>query len=220
MSPGKFVTFEGGEGVGKTTLISHLKNAAAISDLSVHFTREPGGSPRAEALRNVLLSAADAIAPMCTETEALIICAARSDHVDQNIRPRLDAGGHVFCDRYSDSTRAYQGGLIANDKLESLLSLAERGTVPDLTFLLDASPEQMLQRREKREQSRDRFEARDLDFHTKVRERFLSIAEQNGDRIIVVDADQPENDVLRIVLEALEERLGICLTSPTGSDPC
>jgi dTMP kinase len=213
---GFFLTLEGGEGVGKTTLMRSLQTLAADSHVDAVFTREPGGSPRAEALRKVLLSLDAEDQPMSPETEALIICAARSDHVRTLIRPALARGTLVVCDRFSDSTRAYQRDAFPQAQLEALIDFATAGLEPDLTILLDGNPDQLLERRKQRSAETDRFEARDLCFHQGVRDAFLKIAGSNPHRFCIIDAAGSPEQVLRDVLDALEQKSGIRLGAQPG----
>ena len=193
---GRFITLEGGEGVGKSTLLKNLKEHFADQSETVRFTREPGGSPRAEKLRNLLLETDDAGGEMTPVTEALLICTARSDHIANTIRPALNAGCIVICDRFSDSTLAYQGGKLPMSELRVLTRFASEELEPDLTLLLDADPESLLSRRQERDIS-DRFENRDMNFHTGVRTRFLELARAEPQRIRVLDALLPPEEILK-----------------------
>ena len=205
MTVGRFLTLEGGEGVGKTTLLEGLRTHFSDSKITVIFTREPGGSPRAELLRTVLLSETNAPQqPMSVATEALIISAARSDHVDNTIMPALDRGDWVICDRFTDSTLAYQGGAVSAEYLNALNHIATKGLRPDLTILLDGDPAVLHARRVARGAASDRFEARELDFHKTVRDRFLEIARLHPDRVVVVNAIQPPEQVLLDVVQCME----------------
>jgi dTMP kinase len=210
MSRGVFITFEGGEGVGKTTLINGIKSHFEAQNREIIFTREPGGSPLAEALRNLLLTGEnEAHHGMSVETEALIICAARSDHVDNVILPALKRGALVFCDRFSDSTRAYQGDRISHDSIERMISVATKGLSPDMTFLLDGDPLVFEKRRRERKGVSDRFERRDIRFHVDVRERFLAIAALEPERFAIIDAEATPETILYGALDILKERLGL-----------
>lgn len=220
MTRGVFITLEGGEGVGKTTLLDGLKRVLAREEREIIFTREPGGTPGAEALRQVLLDHVTASVPMSAETEALIICTARSLHVDELILPALSRGAIIICDRFSDSTRAYQGNKIEADQLESLISLATKGLEPDLTLLLDADPEILSARRRDRRGDQDRFEIRDQRFHTNVRQRFLDGAKNAPHRIVIVNAELQPQHVLQKCLETLNDRFSLMLNMPDpATDP-
>jgi dTMP kinase len=176
---GAFITFEGGEGAGKSTQIARLAaTLRARSGRAVCVTREPGGSPRAEEIRAALLGGI--AKPYGPFAEALLFSAARIDHLDQRIRPALNRGETVLCDRFIDSTRAYQGAAGGLDP--AVVAALERVTVgptrPDLTLILDLDPEAGLARVAARGvgQGADRFEAEALDFHVRLREAFLAIA--------------------------------------------
>src|SRR3954469_12401648 len=147
---GKFITFEGGEGAGKSTQVSLLAKRLEALDLSVVVSREPGGSAGAEAIRNVLLSGA--AKPLGPHAEAILFAAARSDHLRQTIRPALEAGKWIVCDRFADSTRIYQGvlGNVDARLISGLERIAVAGTKPDLTFILDVAPELGLARAARR----------------------------------------------------------------------
>lgn len=209
MDRGLFITFEGGEGVGKTTLINALKDIFLTPGAPVIFTREPGGSERAESLRAILLHENDAHTEMSIETETLIVCAARSDHVDMTIKPALERGITVFCDRFADSTRAYQGGDVDEDLIEASIALATKGLEPDLTILLDGDPRVLQERRKKRDGATDRFEVRGIPFHEDVREAFLGLAALYPGRFAVIDAEQAVEIVLQKTLDTLKTRLNL-----------
>lgn len=209
MTKGLFITLEGGEGVGKTTLIQSIKRHFANHPREIIFSREPGGSTRAESLRQVILTETDTRPDMSVQTEALIICAARSDHVDNVILPALSRGAVVFCDRFADSTRAYQGETIDSDDLETLIRVATKGLSPDLTLLLDGDPLVFEKRRRTRNGANDRFELRDLRFHVDVRERFLAIAAREPERFAIINAENTPNQVFDCTLNALQKRLNL-----------
>jgi len=185
---GKFITFEGGEGAGKSTQIKRLASALENSGLSVTSTREPGGSPGAETIRGLLLdTAADWDAP----TEALLHFAARADHFTTRIAPALRNGDWVICDRFADSTRAYQGyGLgLSMEAIETLYRVALGEFAPDLTVILDVPVEIGMQRMNARDGDPDRYERMDIAFHERLRQGFLDIAGNNPDRCEVIDAN-------------------------------
>ena len=207
---GFFITFEGGEGAGKSTQIRLLADALRGDSHDVLVTREPGGSPGAEAVRHVLLSGA--AEPFGPKVEALLFAAARSDHVEQVIRPAVEAGRVVLCDRFMDSSRVYQGvtGDIDPDFMAALERITVNGMVPDLTIILDIDPEEGLRRASARRESgegADRFEKEQLEIHQRRREAFLAIAEAEPERCVVVDAGAPEaqaaEDIGKIVRAAL-----------------
>jgi dTMP kinase len=207
--PGIFVTLEGGEGVGKST---HTRRIAAKLDeigISALATREPGGSPLAETLRDLLLSgAAKRLGPA---GETFLFSAARIDHLEAVINPALSAGTWVICDRFMDSTRAYQGvlGSLDHEFLEIMEKFTLQGILPDLTFILDLPAEIGLQRaglRRGKNVSMDRFEAEDLDFHQRLRKAFLDIAIRDAKRCIVIDGLQAEIQVFDTMWNEIERR--------------
>lgn len=202
---GLFITLEGGEGVGKSTLAAGLKSALEAQGDTVEQTREPGGTPLAEAVRGLVLQPDEPLSPMA---QALLINAARADHIDKRIRPALDRGHIVICDRFSDSTLAYQSvsGEISFSTLQRLDAARLQGMAPDITFVLDAAPEHVLARRQSRGTSADVFEAKDLAFHETVRANFLSIAKAEPERCIVLDALQPAEQLLDEALSRITEK--------------
>lgn len=210
---GKFITLEGGEGTGKSTLARDLRKRLEKAGHDVVETREPGGTPGAEIVRHLLKSGA--VEPLGAFAEAVMIAAARDDHVTHVIRPALDSGRWVVCDRFADSTRAYQGaGGGVDDKILSALErIAVGETRPDLTVILDAPAELALTRARQRARAgdgpdeEDRFEKESLAFHEKLRRSFLKIAKQDPERCIVIDASRPEQDVAAAVWQAVVDRL-------------
>jgi dTMP kinase len=207
MMRGVFITFEGGEGAGKSTQIRRLAAELTAAGREVIVTREPGGTPYAEAIRAVLLSAqatGDAL------TEALLFAAARREHIRALIEPALAAGKVVLCDRFTDSTRAYQGGRLPEATIEGIIALATSGLTPDLTLLLDIPPEAGLARARSRSAgaAADAFEREGLQFHKDVRERFLELSEVDPLRFAVVDAGASEEAVSAAIHEAVMMHLG------------
>jgi dTMP kinase len=206
---GKFITFEGGEGTGKSTQAAMLALRLEALGLGVQLTREPGGSPGAEIIRHVLLSGA--AKPFGPEVEAMLFAAARDDHVQCTILPALDASKWVICDRFADSTRVYQGILGKVD--ERLINRLERVSVgdlaPDLTIILDLPVEVGLERIKQRrgEATPDRFEAENMEFHQKLREAYLAIAAEAPSRCFVVDAGAAKEEVAKAVWDAVKARL-------------
>src|SRR5437764_981746 len=178
---GRFITFEGGEGTGKSTHAARLAARLRNSGIEVTLTREPGGSLGAEIIRHVLLSGA--AKPFGPDAEAVLFAAARADHVETMIKPALAAGRWVVCDRYIDSTRVYQGELGQVDPrlIRGLERLTAGDLVPDLTFILDIDPRVGLQRAAARRQSAqaDRFEQETIEFHDKLRQAYQAIAAAN-----------------------------------------
>ena len=205
-APNRFITFEGGEGAGKTTQIARLAEALRDAGESAVLTREPGGTPMAERLRAILLH--DEAADLSPQAQALTFYAARQDHLDKVIRPALADGAFVLCDRFHDSTRAYQGAGGAADG--ALLDALERHvvgpTVPGLTFLLDLSASEGLRRAALREARKDFFEAKAAAFHERLRESFLAIARNEPERVLAVDASGPIDTVAAMIAEAVEAR--------------
>jgi dTMP kinase len=208
---GSFITFEGGEGAGKSTQIERIRSRLAAAGLDVLVTREPGGSPRAEEIRAFILSGK--ARALGSAAEALLFSAARLDHLDRTIRPALARGTHVLCDRFADSTRAYQGALgkVDDKLLASLERVVVSDTRPDLTFVLDLPADLGLERARRRREAKgertDRFEAEDARFHESLREAFLRIAAADPRRCVVIDAARDPDAVERDIWTALQERL-------------
>ena len=194
---GFFITFEGPEGAGKSTQVAMLLEYFKKNGIPAVTTREPGGTALAEKIREVVKghSGSEKLHP---ETELLLMEAARSQHVREFILPQLEKGITVICDRFSDSTCAYQGGARKMDKavIDYLNDYASNGRKPDLTFLLDLSPEEGFRRISTREKEGfDRFENEKMDFHRMVRQAFLEKAKADPERIVVIDA-ACERDVI------------------------
>jgi dTMP kinase len=206
---GRFITFEGGEGSGKSTQIRILADRLAAAKLRAIVTREPGGSPGAEIIRHLVLSGMGKL--LGPEAETLLFVAARDDHAHAVIKPALEQGIWVLCDRFSDSTRAYQGTLGHVDP--RVLNAMERVTIgdlkPDLTVILDVPVEIGMQRAAARRGAAapDRFEAEDIDFHQKLRDAYRQIAETEPQRCALIDANADANTVAAKVWTALRERL-------------
>lgn len=204
---GRFITLEGGEGAGKSTQAQRLAERLRRAGLGVVVTREPGGSPGAEALRHVLLSGA--VEAMGHEAEAILFAAARADHVDQTIRPALERGDWVVCDRFADSTRVYQAD-VAESLIDALEQVALDGVRPDLTLVLDLPAEKGLARASARrgEAAADRFEKDDLALHEARRSAFLALAGREPGRFVVIDAGRDPDGVADAVWYAVSSRLG------------
>ncbi len=207
---GRFITLEGGEGAGKSAQAKRLERKLKEIGLMVVRTREPGGSPGAEALRKAILSGF--AAPFGPDGEALLFAAARIDHLDKTILPALARGEWVVCDRFADSTRAYQGA--AGNLPPGFIARLEQVTVgsnrPDLTLVLDIPPEVGLERaagRRGKGRKADRFEAEGLAFHETLRRAFLDIARAEPGRCAVIDALEPENKVAARIWSVVEGRL-------------
>ena len=206
---GRFITFEGGEGTGKSTQTALLARRLKHAGIDVLLTREPGGSPGAEAIRHVLLSGA--AKPLGAHAEAILFAAARGDHVRQTIRPALEAGRWVISDRFADSTRVYQGAVGSVDA--QLISALERVTVgetmPDLTFVLDIKPQLGLARATRRRGAAepDRYEAEALEFHERLRSAYCELARQAPDRCMLVDVSGRADRVADIIWATVVTRL-------------
>jgi len=206
---GRFITLEGGEGAGKSVQAKRLEDNLKSLGLEVVRTREPGGSPDAEALREAILSGF--AAQFGPEGEALLFAAARIDHLDQTILPALRRGAWVVCDRFADSTRAYQG--VAGNLPPAFIARLEQVVVgtntPDLTLILDLPAEAGLKRAAKRrgKGGADRFEAEALAFHQTLRRAFLEIARAEPQRCAVIDALKSQKNVAADIWATVEARL-------------
>ena len=203
----RFITFEGGEGCGKSTVLKAIKERLESEGVSVVLTREPGGTPIAEQIRNVILDKANTA--MDGRTEALLYAASRRQHLVEKIWPALQEGKTVLCDRYLDSSLAYQGGArgLGIDEVLSINLFATEGTYPDLTLLFDLEPEQGLARiAAKQNREVNRLDLEKLDFHHQVRNNFLALAKRYPDRYVIIDASQPLADVIEDAYKAIKER--------------
>ena len=208
MSAGRFVTLEGIEGVGKSTQVARISKALTDRGVEHVVTREPGGTPLAERIREIVLTAREEVLP--DAAELLLMFAARAVHLENLIEPNLRAGRWVLCDRFTDATYAYQGagrGLGA-DPIRQLENMVQGLRRPDLTILLDAPVELALERARKRNAGaeRDRFERERAEFFDRVRSAYLARAAAEPRRIIIVDAGQPAEQVGERILELLESR--------------
>src|SRR5690606_411841 len=207
--PARFITFEGGEGVGKSTQVRRLLNNLGHYDIEALRTREPGGTPKAEAIRSFILQGRSE--PWGVGAEAVLFAAARHDHVTQLIAPNLAQGTWVISDRFADSTRAYQGltGGVDDKLIDALEHLALHGHTPDLTIILDMDPDLAFERVRQRAMDdgmpalADRFEKEDLSFHRRLRDNFLAIAIANPGRCVVLSADTEEDALAEAVWGAL-----------------
>jgi dTMP kinase len=206
---GRFITFEGGEGSGKSTQIRTLAERLDASKLRTIVTREPGGSPGAEIIRHLVLSGIGKL--LGPDAETLLFAAARDDHVHSVIEPALNQGTWVLCDRFSDSTRVYQGRL--GHVLPAVLNAMERVTIgdlkPDLTVILDIPVDIGMQRAAIRRGSGapDRFEAEDIRFHQQLRDAYRQIAADEPQRCVLIDANADAKTVADHVLTAVRDRL-------------
>jgi dTMP kinase len=203
---GLFITFEGGEGAGKTTLIRKVREALEGEGFSCLVTREPGGTALGEQIRNLLLHQSE----MSPWTELLLFLAARTQHLHEVILPAIQEGKIVLCDRFNDSSIAYQGvgRALGREKVAALCSVVTEEIQPDLTFYLDLTPQEGFARAHKDQRTLDRLESLKMDFHEKVRQGFLDIAKDDPARVVVVSAAKSEDQVFQSTLEALRAKLG------------
>ena len=207
-NPGRFITLEGGEGAGKSTQIQVVKDYLLTRGNDVVVTREPGGTSEGQEIRNLLVSGdKDKWSPL---SETLLILADRAAHLESLIRPALAEGKYVVCDRFFDSTRAYQGvaGGLGLDVIHNLQQAVLGTTLPDVTLLLDIDPEKGLRRAQERG-GELRFESKTLAYHRTLRNAFLDFAAQEPDRIFVIDADRDVEAVSADILAVLAERLNV-----------
>jgi dTMP kinase len=206
---GRFITFEGGEGSGKSTHAAALAKRLEKFGIEVVLTREPGGSAGAEIIRHILLSGI--AKPLGAETEAILFAAARDDHVRTTIRPALVAGKWVICDRFIDSTRVYQGALGKVDAklIRSLERVTVGAAMPDLTFLLDVPANVGLARAKRRrgKGTSDRFEAESVEFHGELRQAYLALADREPKRCVIIDGRAPRDVVSERIWAAVVQRL-------------
>mgnify|MGYP001463156218 FL=1 len=206
---GYFITFEGGEGSGKSTqiqlLVDHISRA--LSGVAPVVTREPGGTDSAESIRQLLVTGK--AERWRAATEAMLMSASRHEHVAHVLRPALAAGKLVICDRYNDSTQAYQGlvGGVPREDIEALNRLACGDLVPDLTILLDMDVAEGLRRASDRAGDESRFESKGLEFHQKVRTAFLDLAGRYPDRFVIVDAGRSVETVAADIVDIVMPRL-------------
>jgi dTMP kinase len=206
---GRFITFEGGEGSGKSTHAATLAERLKASGVPVVLTREPGGSAGAEIIRHILLSGI--AKPLGAETEAILFAAARDDHVRNVIQPTIKSGTWVICDRFIDSTRVYQGALGNVDQrlIRSLERVTVGPAVPDLTFILDVPAQIGMARAKSRrgQVAADRFEAESTEFHEKLRQAYRALAAEEPKRCVVIDGRAPREVVSERIWTLVHERL-------------
>ncbi len=210
----KFITFEGGEGAGKSTQVRLLANRLQRLGHEVVMTREPGGSLRAEAIRKLLLEGR--VAKFGPFAEALMFSIARDDHLETIIRPTLAKGSWVICDRFMDSTMAYQGagGNLPSSLIRALERTVVGDTRPALTILIDLPPTVGIGRARARQQQAtggvaDRFESMDMEFHERLRKAFLAIARRNRDRIAVFDGERPPDELAKQIWDLVSTRYAL-----------
>ena len=199
-----FITFEGGDGSGKSTQVNLLKDYLDNLNFETIKTREPGGTPSAEILRDLLTTGeVEKWTPM---SEALLMWASRYEHLIQVIEPALNSGKNVICDRFYDSTYAYQGVAhnLGIDKMEKLKKIIIGDIEPDVTFVLDIDPKVGLKRSLDRPNQENRFESYNIDFHNKIRSAFLEIAKKNNNRCVVVDASLNEQEINNLIITVID----------------
>jgi dTMP kinase len=204
--PARFITLEGGDGSGKSTQVKRLVAALKKRDIAVIGTREPGGSPGAEEIRNLVVNGAPGRWDVMTET--LLMFAARSDHVARTIKPALAAKKWVICDRFTDSTYAHQGagGGLARETIRRMETLVLQDFRPDLTFILDLPVEVGMARTQGREHDESRFEKFGVEFHERLRQSFLAIGRRDHERCVVVDAAADGDAVAEAIWNAVAKR--------------
>lgn len=214
MTSGHFFVFEGPEGAGKSTQIRVLAGMLRHAGFEVVVTREPGGTPVGDAIRAVLLGTGDY--DMLPQTEAFLLSAARAQHVHDIIRPGIASGAVVLCDRFADSSLAYQGGGrgMAISDLRCLERIAVEDTTPDLKILLDLPVEEGLERRHRDADTVNRIDRADLAFHRRVRETYLRLAESNPNEWAVIDASRSTDAVLEDLCRLIESVLEVPLVPP------
>jgi dTMP kinase len=218
---GRFITIEGLDGCGKSTQLARLSAELRSRGLEVVLTREPGGTPSGEKVRDILLDSATAgLSPWA---ELGLMFAARAQHLDEVIVPALQAGRFVLCDRFTDSSEAYQGGgrQLGSEAVRELHCILCRGLQPDLTILMDSDLSASLERARRRnlermesssgslEPNENRFEQESREFFRRVSAKYLEIARREPQRVVVVDARPPADEVFPIILEAVRQRLGL-----------
>ncbi len=204
---GKFITLEGGEGAGKSTQVEFLITLLKARGIPVISTREPGGSEGAELIRNLLVQGD--VHRWDSITEALLMNAARRDHLKTLIMPALEKGTWVICDRFADSTLAYQGygHGVALNYLNAIYELIAGSLTPDITFIFDLDPRLGLERAKSRGDKEDRFERMPLEFHDRIREGFRRIAQTDLNRYILIDASLDRQTIAAQLKEYIEQRL-------------
>ena len=203
-----FITFEGGEGAGKSTAIKRIVEKLTSEGYEIVLTREPGGTPIAEEIRNVILDKKNTA--MDPRTEALLYAASRRQHLVEKVIPALREGKLVLCDRFLDSSLAYQGGArgIGIDTVYNMNLFATEGMLPDLTILFDIKPEEGLARIAANSQREvNRLDVEKLTFHNKVRDSFHELAKKFPERFVIVDASQGPDEVFADAYKAIEDRL-------------
>jgi dTMP kinase len=210
MSRGRFIALEGGEGAGKSTQTRVLAEALTARGIDTVVTREPGGTPGAEAIRALLLDPEQAWG---MRAEALLFAAARADHVERLIRPALEAGRWVICDRFVDSSRAYQGGTdgLSDGEILELHRIGSGGLLPDLTVLIEVSPDEAARRTALRDGgAQDRIGGRGVAYHGRVAAAFRALAQAEPGRFVLIDGNLPAEAVAERILSAVEPLAAPC----------
>lgn len=202
---GRFITFEGGEGTGKSTQIQRLRDFLEMKKIPHHLTREPGGVPSAERIRDLLLNGGIDWAPV---TEALLMSAARNEHVQQLILPALQRGEWVICDRFADSTWVYQGYAhgLGDEAIQALNQFVLGNLTPDLTFVFQLPASQGLARKKGQPQGENRFEQMGLSFHEQVQAGYANLLHAQPDRCVAIDATQPLQTIAGLIQKEIAER--------------
>lgn len=205
MATGKFITIEGGEGAGKSTNIPFIESYLHDRGVELVFTREPGGTPLSERIREILLDKNETV--MADDTELLLMFAARAQHLEQLIRPSLQEGKWVVCDRFTDATYAYQGGGrgVAIERIEQLENWVQGDLRPDLTIIFDLPVEVGMERAGNRSDP-DRFEQENMDFFNRVRQCYLDRAAASPDRYAVIDAS-PDLQTVQASIKSVLDKL-------------
>lgn len=200
---GKFITFDGIDGAGKTTQIQQLADFLRVRGYAVHVTREPGGTALSEQIRHLLLATDNNMAAI---TELLLMFAARAEHIAAVLRPKINAGEWVICSRFSDATLAYQGYArgVDIDKIRTIAKVVHEDFNPDISFFLDLPAELAARRRSVRGEAVDRFEAEDLDFMKAVRKGYLDIAKNEPQRCKIIDATQSKQTITAAICHTIE----------------
>lgn len=200
---GKFITFDGIDGAGKTTQIQQLADFLRVRGYAVHVTREPGGTALSEQIRHLLLATDNNMAVI---TELLLMFAARAEHIAAVLRPKINAGEWVICSRFSDATLAYQGYArgVDIDKIRTIAKVVHEDFNPDISFFLDLPAELAARRRSVRGEAVDRFEAEDLDFMKAVRKGYLDIAKNEPQRCKIIDATQSKQAITAVICHTIE----------------
>ncbi len=208
MKKGCFITLEGCEGVGKSTQLGYLKEYLDGIDREVVYTREPGGTPLAEKIRNLILTE-----DMDALTEAYLFATARIEHIDKVILPALARGAVVLCDRYVDSSLAYQGFArgLGLDKVKEINFYALENCMPDMTVFLDMDPNESFRKKSGKHIDDDRMENETAEFHSRVYEGFKTLAEEESDRYVSIVPQEDKKETARLIREAVEEGLKRCL---------